>query len=373
MSGAPLTKRHEVWIIPEIWGGPGAASAFSSVVDAFATKLGLDKRNIDLGSLDHFYNLKPAPIPPKTPAGLSARTLQVVTLQHAVKVASEQYFQDHGLPTAILHTFADRFKHGDAAFSFKGSILTPQSVFLSDKLTTTAWDSYLPVHLRSLAPHSRTVDDLRAEAARLHPLLKPDGKPLIAIVIASAEAIDGVRDSLNNLPHQYPDARFVLSSSPRMSAKKFSEFCQDFSVLLSAGQKADMIAYNYNSGEPAKNPYAGLLSIADHMIVVGDSASMISERLSAGKSVHYAPSDGLRPLPDGPASLIETGKIRYFPPGGRLATSQFRPVNVTAIIADTLIDQYRQHLETTPVTPAYSMTGMLRQGIRNAFRGLTRT
>src|SRR6185436_14836735 len=66
--------------------------------------------------------------------------------------------------------------------------------------------------------------------------------------------------------------------------------------------------YRWRADAPAEeNPYAGMLALADRLIVTGDSASMLAEALRTGKAVTVAPlafhPDWRRRLADGFARI----------------------------------------------------------------------
>lgn len=83
------------------------------------------------------------------------------------------------------------------------------------------------------------------------------------------------------------------------------------------------------------SPLLGILALADHLVVTGDSANMLSEAASTGKPVHLVRLDG-------PASkfdrlhqaLIDHGALRPFE--GRLDGWRYRPLDETGRVA-TLI------------------------------------
>jgi uncharacterized protein len=80
------------------------------------------------------------------------------------------------------------------------------------------------------------------------------------------------------------------------------------------------------------NPYLALLGLADHLLVTGDSASMVSEAASTGKPVHViAGGDYGRRLNAFHAALRAEGVTRAFT--GELDGWEYAPVNDTPVIA----------------------------------------
>jgi len=85
-------------------------------------------------------------------------------------------------------------------------------------------------------------------------------------------------------------------------------------------------------GSQGENPYLALLGLADHLLVTGDSASMVSEAASTGKPVHViARADYGRRLNAFHAALREEGVTRDF--DGELHSWLYAPVNDTPMIA----------------------------------------
>lgn len=87
------------------------------------------------------------------------------------------------------------------------------------------------------------------------------------------------------------------------------------------------------------NPYVGLLQEADHVIVCGDSRSLISEPLAAGKPVmlYEAGKDHIGMKQKGLALEFNTcAAHRAF------ETGKIKPVNLTEDIADKMAQEFRK-------------------------------
>ena len=81
-----------------------------------------------------------------------------------------------------------------------------------------------------------------------------------------------------------------------------------------------------------ENPYFGLLALADHLVVTGDSVSMVSEACSTGKPVHILHLPGYsRRLQRFHDELQEEGATRPF--DGQLVSMDYEPVDDTPRIA----------------------------------------
>jgi uncharacterized protein len=93
-------------------------------------------------------------------------------------------------------------------------------------------------------------------------------------------------------------------------------------------------AYAYDGG--ADNPYLGMLAWADHIVVTGDSASMLSDAASTGRPVHIAPLErrsarAARRLEALHAALIAHGAARPF--AGPLGFWSYAPLDDARAVA----------------------------------------
>ena len=93
--------------------------------------------------------------------------------------------------------------------------------------------------------------------------------------------------------------------------------------------------YLYQFGDPADNPYFGLLACADEIVVTGDSMSMCSECCAAGVPVHiFAPDKMMsRKHKRFHQTLYREG---YAAPLGKIAESPKGTLNPAAEIADKI-------------------------------------
>lgn len=84
------------------------------------------------------------------------------------------------------------------------------------------------------------------------------------------------------------------------------------------------------------NPYFGYLGLADHIVVTGDSVTMISEACSTGKPVYVVDLEGGSPKFDRfHAGLRAAGHVRVFT--GELSAEPTVPMNETAEVAAEIL------------------------------------
>lgn len=356
-----LPDTPAIWAVCNYPAGSGGANAFNGTAKLFAARTGLELHSIDAikliadfkQSVEAVLGHLPIELRPEPEASnLQTRTL----LQRAMQaVASEVFFRTKaetiGHPQALLMSFDHRFiathrtsQHGEIHLQI------PERMFLADQLDIMHWCRYLPPQYDNLAPHHLSVEELAEEAARFRQALKGDGKPLIAIVLGQDYISKDAMAGLSAIANQFPDARFVVSTSPRTYLDILPDL-REFRSFLNEEQQKQFVFYDFHAGDKTANPYKALLTLADHMIIIGQSESMVSERLFAGRTVHYGygygPSVTKRLYGE---ALTSSGKVKFFPHDGALSSEQFTPIDSTRMVVDNLIASLdaRMHAEAQP-------------------------
>lgn len=294
-----MPKTPAVWAVCNYPAHSGGASAFNGVARLFAARTGLELHSIDalkiiadfqmsveavLAHLPHELRPEPATGHPHM-RSLLQRAMQAVASEVFIKAQENTM----GVPQAMLMSFDHRFiTTYRTSSSGEIHLQIPKRVFTADQLDIMHWCRYLPKEFDNLAPHNLTTEILAAEADRFRQALKGDGRPLIAIVIGDDGVSNGQMAALGTIAAQMPDARFVISSSPRSSEYVFAKACEQLKALLNQDQQRHLLTYSFHDDHKNANPYKALLTLADHMIIIGQSESMVSERLFAGRTVYYA-------------------------------------------------------------------------------------
>ena len=123
------------------------------------------------------------------------------------------------------------------------------------------------------------------------------------------------------------------------------------------GQRNEAILRKGLEGLPAdvwdgsgENPYFGILGLADHLVVTGDSVNMVSEAASTGKPVHLvALEGGSAKFTRFHGSLEAAGITRPFT--GRLDGWHYEPLVETQRVAleirRRIVDRHQRRLGTT--------------------------
>lgn len=88
------------------------------------------------------------------------------------------------------------------------------------------------------------------------------------------------------------------------------------------------------------NPYFGILALANHLVVTGDSASMVSEAASTGKPLYVIDFGRYsKRLERFHSALRDEGVTRRF--DGHLEHWEYQPVNDTGMVAGAILERMR--------------------------------
>jgi len=141
------------------------------------------------------------------------------------------------------------------------------------------------------ALHRVTPERLAEEAALFRSRYEHLPRPLVAVMLGgnnrqfrmSAASADRLGDLLAAACKGH-GAGLVITASRRTSAENMQRI----------RQKLDGCATNSWDiwDGTGVNPYFGMLGLADHMVVTGDSVNMVSEATATGKPVHVYQLDG---------------------------------------------------------------------------------
>ena len=351
----PITAQTpEVWAFCNYTPGMGGYRAFMGVAEQFSARTGLQLRPMEYKIIAADFRSAVAAIVQHMPERLKEEPREGSRLwwrrdKALRQVATELVFRKHGYPTGILMPFDHKFigmptqNPDSTAFQDRVRLTAPRNTFLADHLAITHWDSYLPDEYRGLAPHSLTRAELASEAERFYPTLKADGKPVIAIILANGFMGRHEEPAIKKIIAENPNARFVLSSSPRTIPGVLYEEAEVFMRWLNPEQRDSFISFDFGKDPQQNNPYKALITLADHMIIIGQSESMISERLFAGRTVHYNYGHSEAVIIGTFRDLATTGKIKHFPVDRPFTSEIFEPIDTTRMITDTLIENFTSH------------------------------
>jgi len=159
------------------------------------------------------------------------------------------------------------------------------------------------------AVHHVTLDKLREAANHFRPLLASLPRPVITVLVGGKNRHQGFSPaSAYDFAHKLGQA---VSNSGGSLAVTFSRRTGAENEVTLRKELAQVPSYIWNN--QGENPYFGLLSLADMIVVTSDSLSMISESCSTGKPVYIyeLPHCGRRHK-ELAKSLIDAGHARPF-------------------------------------------------------------
>jgi mitochondrial fission protein ELM1 len=168
--------------------------------------------------------------------------------------------------------------------------------------------------------HGLTAQRLDAAGQRWAPVFQALPRPWLGVLVGgdSGPFTLGPRavQRLARECRQWADATggsLLVSTSARTS-RAASDALQ--AALAGAGEDR---YYVYRHGTPgADNPYAGILALADALLVTADSVAMLSEACATGKPVAMFDNGGMRGRPEGPVdrrlgATLYRLLLRWFP------------------------------------------------------------
>ena len=176
-----------------------------------------------------------------------------------------------------------------------------------------------------------TPEKLRAAGEKFAPQISHLRPPLVTVLIGgsnrcydmTAEVMHDLAKKLEAL-HKETNCSFLVTTSRRTGA-------ENENILKRA---LSGVPHQLWTGE-GENPYFGYLSLADALIVTGDSVNMVCEACSTGKPVHIFELPGGNPKFDSfHQSMRDKGYTRPFK--GKLEQWTYPPLMETQKIANAI-------------------------------------
>lgn len=144
------------------------------------------------------------------------------------------------------------------------------------------------VLLSRTALHGLSTETLTAAESAWHARLKPDGRPLLAVLVGGANGrfrfgAEEARDLMRKLGRivRHMGAHLFVTTSRRTGAEATE-------ILKNA--VAELGGEIWTGGDD--NPYLGLVACADFLVVTADSVSMVSEAVAGRAPVAVYPLPG---------------------------------------------------------------------------------
>lgn len=248
------------------------------------------------------------------------------------------YYRDHGIPDIIfsrlhyLHYDPDVI--GEKAKKTKPYVITAMNEDLSRQ---SRFSARLVAH--HLTPSLLTVEGKKL--AQAYPDMK---SPLITVMMADSEYY-GLAQTLIPRLKDLPEATIFVCSGRRTDSSTLTVVMGTLeSELDKAGRRDDINLLHYdfraNRNTGTLNPYIGLIDRSDHIIVCGDSYSIVSESLSKQQAIymHRVNTYFTDYLP-----LVKKGLVKSFDDASGLSKTPVHVPNPTEKSANSVISGYKSY------------------------------
>ncbi len=167
-------------------------------------------------------------------------------------------------------------------------------------------------------------------------------RPFIALHLADGFDPYKIKEQMERHCRDMPEATFFVTSCHRTKENDFKRMVWALQDML-PDKTFPVIGFDkkyhdtHHAGERL-NPYIGLTATADHVVVCGYSASMLSERIATGRSVITDSGPAGARRDKGISSLYDETLTSY----------PIEVKNMTAACADSLIDKQQKLRESSP-------------------------
>lgn len=304
----------------------GDSHAYIGIGRIVAEKLGGEYRHINDNTIDTLY------------PDLAGR-------EHAL----HQYFEDHGVPDILF----SRFYHSPElwypvyrdrqAMTYDGK--QPYIITAMNEVLTHS-RSAPKINCDYMLSHHLTPALLRAEGEKLRQTYPQITSPLITVMMADNTTYNLASCLISRIKNM-PEATVFVCSGRRTDSEYFDEVRQSLHYEIGAARvqnKIRILGYDFKkeSKKDTLNPYMGLINESDHIIVCGHSGSIISETLSAQRSIHLFPAD--HNFNDS-RTMIRNGLATAFNQNDKtsaLETHSICVANPTERTADEIIRKYKK-------------------------------
>jgi hypothetical protein len=198
-----------------------------------------------------------------------------------------------------------------------------------------------------LVPHHITPALLREHGQIFEQAYTDIQGPIITVMMADHNSY-GLAEKLLPKLKSLPESTVFVCGGRRTDSDSYTEMMASlFSTARDLGldKQVKILGYDFQKGrkDGAYNPYLGLIDRSEHIILYGDSKSILSETLSRGRALYVYNFCKF----DMPASLLRSGAVRNFDKVARHEPLTSPPVNVkntTEHVANKIVGQYCKHL-----------------------------
>jgi hypothetical protein len=247
----------------------------------------------------------------------------------------KEYFKHNDNPDIVIGRFSN-----DVAFCARQKPMLVESS-IGEAL------SFKRLNNRELVAHDLRRDVLARESNLFRQHYPDVKRPLIAVMMGGhVFSCDVLARKLIQIGTAYPEATFFLCPSLRTGRDK-DELKQKLKEeILNAGAAAagiKILGIDYEDAisEARYNPYMGLLATADHIVVAGESYSLVSEALFSGKNAYlFRPQHAF-------AELTRQGYVQdilTLESGKPFPTVPMEPPDLTRLIAQSIAAEFREKI-----------------------------
>jgi len=246
----------------------------------------------------------------------------------------DRYMQEHGRPDILLSRAA-----------YYGGMMTRITPLMMVKDINEGLSEDL-LGDSSLVSHHLTPEIFDEHGARFRDHYKDIKTPIIAVMLVNIWDTEQLAEKMVSKCAQHDEPLTVFICSSRRTGSGNYELLkkniEDRAREKGLGDRLHVEGYNFEkeSGkENVFNPYIGLIKEAEHILVAGESLSMVSEPLAAGKRVMVHQSGHSY------TKLKKKGLVIDFDDCAadtRFETPHVGPVNVTEDISNRLVEKFNR-------------------------------
>lgn len=200
------------------------------------------------------------------------------------------------------------------------------------------------------SPNRLTATALAREAEALAPAVEALGRPRIAVLIGGANRAYSMSSArmtalARDLARLAEDGAGLMITTSRRTDPSIAQ------IIRREMEGRRHFFWNGGAISDLKNPYLGILGLADHIIVTGDSVNMAAEAATTGKPVYIFSLDR-RPLVLSSrkfdrfhAALESCGAARRW--DGKLGDWRYQPLDETSRAAEEIVRRLGQRPKST--------------------------
>lgn len=197
--------------------------------------------------------------------------------------------------------------------------------------------------------HHLTSELLEREADKFRQIYPNIRGPLIAVLMGGWFDMEHayLPKKLSQILLNYPEYTLFICPSRRTKDCNFNLKMKIEEYMhrplwerlgLQGSSSKSIMTVDYKNAIKDYNPYLGLLGAADHLVVAGDSSSIISEALYTGKTVYTYEASYV-----GSKLMREKNRIKDMLSidDAPFVTQTLESIDITREIAQTIADEYR--------------------------------